>query len=139
MRSLRFDPTAAPDIVYAPVSLSTNLAPSGTQQGKVKRTLLGVPEQTQEGMLFRVLLDPEVRIGNIVQLAPGTAISPLPLQIGQYPSLVDRQNMYVVAGVRHVGDSRGRGEDWYTEITGLSANFFNMLAASQTPIGAQPQ
>jgi len=38
----------------------------------------------------------------------------------EYPSLPSRNALYVVAGVRHVGDSRGTGDDWYTEITAFS-------------------
>ena len=124
----KFDPNApaqTPDYAYAPPNLEGQYTTDGTMQGLVKKTLIGTPEQTQDGVLFRVLLDPLVRIGDIVQLAPGTIVNPYPLQYGAVPPAAPLVNgLYTVAGIRHVGDTRGRGDDWYTEIQGLVPNFF---------------
>lgn len=128
-----FDPSAAPaapDYAYGPPDLPGSYTTGGTAQGLVKKTLLGSPAQTQDGVLFRVLLDPQVRIGDVVQLAPGTIVTPAPVQIGTLPPIPSANGLYVVSGVRHVGDTRGRGDDWYTEITGVIMDFFaNFLQA----------
>jgi hypothetical protein len=121
-----FDPSAVetPDYAYGPPDLPGNLTTGGTQQGLVKKTLIGTPQQTQNGVTFRVLLDSAVKIGDIVQIATGTLIQLAPIQIGSLPPVPNRNGIYVVAGIRHVGDTRGRGDDWYTEITGVTADFF---------------
>jgi hypothetical protein len=125
-------PPETPDYAYGPPEApGGGYTTGGTQQGIIKKTLLGVPEQTQDGVLFRVLLDSSVKIGDIVQLAPGTTINLYPLQIGSLPAVPSRNGLYVVSGIRHVGDSRGRGDDWYTEIQGLTMDFFaNFLMTS---------
>src|SRR5579872_834100 len=117
-------PPPDPDYAYGPANLSGAYTTSGTQQGIVKNTLLGTPEQTQNGVIFRVELDSSVKIGDTVQLAPGTLISPFPVQIAALPAVPSRNGIYVVAGVKHSGDSRGRGDDWVTEITGVTMDFF---------------
>jgi hypothetical protein len=93
------------------------------QDGNVKLSLIGQPQQTQYGVNFRVLLDPTVQIkpplpqvtvqNQYVRQAP---IS-YPLPSGTYLArpLV---NTYVVVGVRFTGDTRGN--NWYSDITGFS-------------------
>lgn len=126
------NPPESPDYAYGPPSLPSNYTTGGTQQGLVKKTLIGTPQQTQDGVTFRVLLDNNVKIGDAVQLAPGTVINPFPVQIGALPPVPSRNGLYVVAGVRHVGDSRGRGGDWFTEITALTMDFFANFLQSQS-------
>lgn len=133
IRSLDPGENPVPDVIYGvrTDSNSANLQTrSGAQQG-VKPTIIGVPEQTEEGVVFRVLMDSQPKIGNIIQLAPGTAINQLPIQYGQYPPLLDKNGMYIVAGIRHVGDSRGEGDDWYTELTCLTFNFWPFWKAAR--------
>lgn len=109
-----------PDHIFAPRPDPT--ASSGTTQGPVKQTVIGTPEQTWDGIRVRVLLDASVKIGDRMQLI-GALVALAPLTPGQgYPAIPSRNGMYVVAGVRHVGDSRGN--PWYTEITGLTRDFF---------------
>ena len=93
----------------------------------LKQTIIGTPEQTQTGVRFKVLLDAQPKIGDTIQLAPGTIINRIPLVIGQYPSILDQNGLYVIAGIGHYGDTRGRTDDWYTEITALTSNFFPAL------------
>lgn len=122
-----FDPKSPPkdpDYAYGPPDLPGSYTTGGTKQGLVKRTLIGVPEQTQDGVVFRVLLDPQVRIGDVVQLAAGTVIQAHPFQYGQLPPIPSVDGLYVVAGIRHVGDTRGRGNDWYTEVVAVNAVAF---------------
>ena len=122
VRSLKPDPKAIPQYTYGPPNLNGPYTVGGTTEGLVKKTLLGTPEQTQQGVIFRVELDAQPRIGDLVGLAPGTAINRLPYQIGQFPGILDQRGNYVISGIRHCGDTRGN--DWYTELTTVSYNFF---------------
>jgi hypothetical protein len=126
-------PPPAPDHVYGPPDPYGSSAPT---RGQVKRTLIGVPEQTQAGVVFRVLLDPSVRIGDVVQLAPGTVINAHPMQIFVLPAASPSvEGTYTVQGIRHIGDTRGRGDDWYTEIHAVVPNFFAEFLESKKPNG----
>ena len=118
--------TATPDIVYSPpipptpLPANWNLTPSPT----TSYTILDSPQQTDSGVEFKVLLDPRlivklppllVKIDNAVirQMKanlPQTALFPL-----------DVDNLYIVAAVRHYGDTRGN--DWCTDITGYTRTY----------------
>ncbi|HXR75140.1 MAG TPA: hypothetical protein VN737_04135 [Bryobacteraceae bacterium] len=131
-----FDPKttpAAPNFAYAPVNLDTSQQQN--RQTAIKETLIGTPEQTQDGVVFRVLLDSSVKIGDIVQLAAGTIVNLFPVQIGSLPPVPSRDGLYVVAGLKHVGDSRGRGDDWYTEVQGVTMDFFANFLQARNPLG----
>src|ERR1017187_637839 len=136
VRSFDERPTT-PDVIYGPPNLPN--PPPGA-----RLTLLEIPQQTmasqvgttQFGVVFRVLLDPTIRNGQVVQIAQGTVVAPYeftPLQ--EYPPVASPEGMYIVSGVRHVGDSRGHGEDWYTEITGATWDFFSAYINGSSPIG----
>lgn len=128
LRKLEFNPTISPTVTYAPPNFAQNIAPVGnTPTGVVKRTLIGTPEQTEQGVTFRVLMDAEPKLGQVIQLAPGIAITRRPIQIGQYPGILDAQGLYIIAEIKYVGDSRGEADSWYTEITGLTYQFANTV------------
>ena len=114
-------------------------SPSSSSQTQVKKTLIGTPEQTQDGVVFRVLLDSSVHLGDLVQLVPGTLISPVALQYGgqNLPPIPSQNGLYIVGGLKHYGDSRGVGDDWYTEINGLVQDYFVNFGLARTP-GSQP-
>ena len=116
-------PLAMPSFAYAPPNFTIQ-QPSGTSAPVLKNTLIGSPQQTQDGVQFRVLMDSTPQIGDVVQIAPGVLVNLFPVQIGSLPPAPNQSGLYVVGGLRHVGDTRGRGEDWYTEITGLTHKFF---------------
>ena len=78
--------------------------------------LIGTPQQTQDGVDIRVLLDARATLATQFQLTPDTTIRQLPRTQGSYPTILDQNGLYVIAGVRHLGDSRGN--TWDTEITG---------------------
>ena len=131
-----FDPSLPlpqPSCIYAPPNLP-GTSQAGATNAPIKSTLLGVPEQTQNGIVFRVLLDSSVKVGDAVQLAPGTFLSPYAMTVPGLPVVPSRNGTYIVNGVRHVGDSRGRGDDWYTQVTGVTPNFFPSFL-----LGTQPQ
>jgi hypothetical protein len=115
------------------------------------------PAQEQDGIYVECLLNPAIRVGNIVQIdnkdinqtrAPGGGfgIPPdLPIlfpgekDINIYQP-IDADGWYRVLLVEHVGDSRGG--DWYTSLTCLQADMSAQGAAQgqggvadqQTPV-----
>ena len=111
--------TNEPDITYSPPMPPDGSG--GTADTNVTYTLLGTPQQTDSGVVFRVLLDARlivkippmlIKLSNAVirqmaQSFPTGTTLPLPLD-----------NQYVVSCVRHMGDSRGN--QWESEITGVS-------------------
>ena len=119
-----------PKYIYAPpdpIGVPAPSAPSGTI-----KTILGTPEQTQDGVLFRVLMDPRPMIGDVVQLV-NTVINPVEVQyMKSRPPYPSTDGVYVVAGMQNVGDTRGRGDDWYTEIHGQTFDFFGKWSAVHT-------
>ena len=124
-----------PAYAYGPPNLpGNNYAPNGTTTGVIKKTLLGVPSQTQDSMTFRVLMDSTPKIGDLVQLAPDTIVQAVALQYGgqQLPPLPSQTGVYVIGGLHHYGDNRGKGDDWYTEILGLSVDYFTNFLGSRT-------
>ena len=130
VRSFRMPPSE-PDISYGP----PNLDPKFTRGLKnFKPTVLDVPEQTEKGVIFRVLMDSSVRIGMTVQIVQGTVIAPFQFTPfgGSYPPVPSRNGLFVVYGVRHIGDTRGQGDDWYTEITGVNYDWFTGFVAAMT-------
>ncbi len=119
--------TPAPDHTYGPPDLGSTSTAATT-----KKIVIGVPEQTQDGILLRVLLDPAVKIGDVFQLVPGTIINPYPIQFGALPPAAPAVNgTYTVVGIRHYGDTRGHGQDWYTEIHGVVPDFFANFLSSR--------
>jgi hypothetical protein len=117
------DPLGPVVATYAPVE------PGGGPPARVNGvtlSLIGTPQQTQYGVNFRVLLDPNVLIKSplpqvavakqFIRQAPiayGTTLPPVPL--------VDQ---YAVVGVRFTGDTRGNA--WYSDITGI-AQILNVI------------
>ena len=94
----------------------------------VSTGLIGVPEQTQQGINIRTLLNPNYRVGTLVQLNsqinqfrfgldtqsqtsnPGIALQ----------NQANQQGMYYVMVANHTGDTRG--QNWYTDLTCLSVD-----------------
>ena len=83
--------------------------------------ILGTPQQTQDGVAFRVMLDARPRVQNPpmqVNIA-SAVIRQLAVAVGNYRPILDANGLYLVNGIQHVGDSRG--EDWYTRIEGFTS------------------
>jgi hypothetical protein len=93
-------------------------------------SLIDTPQQTYEGVTFKVLLDPSVKIKyppDVVKLDMSSTqinLLPLPGPLGNDSSGFipppSPSAAYIVAGLRHYGDTRGN--PWYTEITGVTQN-----------------
>jgi hypothetical protein len=99
IRQLRED-SSVPTIIYSPSS-----------------GLIGTPQQTQDGVEMKMLLDPKITLMKQIQLQKGVAISQIQRNINTLPTVLDQNNTYIVGRVRHYGDSRGN--EWYTEVTGF--------------------
>ena len=94
----------------------------------VSTGLIGVPEQTNQGINIRTLLNPVYKIGQLVQLNSGVNTFrrslDLPSQKSNIATALQVQTsadgLYYVMRAEHKGDSRG--QEWYTDITGLSVD-----------------
>lgn len=89
--------------------------------------MIGLPEQIQNGIKVRVLLNPNIKIGSAIQIDEAS-IQRLELgvginqqvqnQIALNQARIDRDGIYKVLVAEHTGDTRG--EDWYTEILAIA-------------------
>lgn len=116
-----------PDIVYAPPLIS-NVPTSQSATGLTKQTLIGTPQQTQNGAIFQVLMDSDVKLSKIVKLDMA-AIRQISIEPGQKNTPLSQDQNYVVTEIRHVGDTRG--EDWYTEISAITPKYWFALFQNQ--------
>jgi hypothetical protein len=98
--------------------------------------LIGIPEQTQNGLRLRVLLNPNILIGRTVQLqaAPGSSVndinqyrygvdlqsSPINLLLAKSNTKLNAAGLYYVMRAEHSGDTRG--QPWYTDLTCLAVD-----------------
>ena len=105
--------TSGEIFTYSPPSLSGQVA-------SAPGSIVGVPQQTQDGLSFRVLLDPRLKVQYPPQQAKidNSVIRFIKAQIGQRVSILDQDGIYKVAAVRHVGDTRG--PQWYSEVHGVT-------------------
>lgn len=105
---------SAPDIIYAPP-----LQPGQTPEAGVSYRLIGNPQQTQQGVSFRVLLDSRLtfKLPAMRVQIKNAVIQQAQFGPGQFPLTPD--GIYFVAGVRFIGDTRGN--PWEAEITGVAS------------------
>jgi hypothetical protein len=100
--------------------------------------LIGVPEQTQNGIFIRTLLNPRLKIGQLIQLQQNVVnqarmdmTNSDVAQWGNYNlqhgAKVAGDGVYYVMVAEHTGDTRGN--PWYTDLTCLAAD------ATQIPSG----
>jgi hypothetical protein len=129
-------------------------SPGTIPEISVNTGLIGVPEQTQAGINIRTLLNPAIKVGQLIQLKgtvnrfrfgldlPSTATNGAVDQInpvtGQTESFglaaqikTNSQGLYYVLGADHTGDTRG--QNWYTDLTCLAVD---ATIANQDPIKA---
>ena len=66
-----------------------------------------------------------------------TSIAQMKREIGQFPTILDKNSEYIVAGVRHIGDTRGN--EWYTDVTAVTRNYgdIDTLTGQHSTPGAQ--
>ena len=97
--------------------------------------LIGVPEQTEEGIKLRCLINPLIVSGGLIKLDNTTINQTIQQKnftriIGQQPydkrtgnqllASIAADGLYRVYVIEHVGDNRGI--EWYSEITALTVN-----------------
>lgn len=91
--------------------------------------LVGLPEQTSNGITARMLLNPSVKIGTLIRLKnEAIQLYEYSPAIGQQSEngFIETQNalndaaLYYVMIVSHEGDTRGN--DWYTDVVCLAAD-----------------
>src|ERR1035438_1422534 len=96
----------------------------------MRQTLIGTPQQTEMGVTFKVLLDSSLTIGKLVKLDQ-SAIKLIPVFPGQIPAVLSQNGLYIVAGLRHYGDSRG--DPWYSEVIAVNRLWSDVFRAGQFP------
>lgn len=113
-------PTQSTDFVYTP-----------------ETGIIGVPQQTQYGILVTVLLDPRLLVTKPLPVIKidNTIIRQTKKEIGEFPNILDQDGEYIVGAVRHSGDTRGNV--WYTEITGVTSTKGKM-SMLQAAVGGTP-
>jgi hypothetical protein len=100
--------------------------------------LIGVPEQTQNGLEMTVLLNPSIKIGQTVKLDSTVnkyrypldrGSIPVNLQLAQSTTKLNADGLYYVMRAEHTGDTRGN--PWYTKLTCLAVD-------ASVPLGPLP-
>lgn len=86
--------------------------------------MIGIPEQTQDGIRVRCLLNPEIKMGRAIQI-DNASINRAQLSVslqGQISNAflprVSDDGFYRVIVAEHVGDTRG--QEFYTDITAIA-------------------
>jgi hypothetical protein len=104
--------------------------------------LVGIPEQTEQGVTARCLLNPKLRIGGLVQIdnasinqtsqadLRASGFETAALTVGQLPfdkyagvqllADVTTDGFYRLYQVEYIGDTRG--QEWYSELVGLAVD-----------------
>ena len=115
-----------------------------------KSGMIGLPEQTQNGVRVRLLLNPSIKIGTPIQINE-TSIQKFQFGLGtkqtatngliQVQNHLDRDGFYKVLVAEHTGDTRGN--DWYTDIIAIALDAANISLISKnlavTPLdGVKP-
>jgi hypothetical protein len=90
--------------------------------------LIGVPEQTQSGINIRTLLNPSIKIGQVIQLKAQVNQFRLGLDLASQATnpltrdatALNADGLYYVMCANHTGDTRG--DSWYSDLTCLSVD-----------------
>ena len=111
--------SGTPDMIYAPPLTEGQAQPSS--DGSIRYCLLGTPAQTQDGVDFRVLLDSRLtfKFPALRAQLKNVVIEQAQFQVGTNQSLLTQDGVYFVAGVTHVGDTRGNV--WESRVSGFSS------------------
>jgi hypothetical protein len=101
--------------------------------------LIGLPEQTDEGIKLSCLLNPKLRVGGLVQL-DNSEVNQIKWQKGntvgipynqwagfQYNTPLSQDGMYRAFVIEHSGDTRGR--NWYSRLVCLAVDLSTQTVA----------
>lgn len=114
---------------YGPSGLSLSTGQDDTAQSTITYTpqtgIIGVPQQTQDGVSLTVFLDNRLLVQTPMMQIDISASTirqlPQPPPIGRknFPPLLDARGLYLVNKVQHRGDSRGNV--WESQITAFTS------------------
>lgn len=79
--------------------------------------LVGTPQQVQDGVSFRCLLNPAIKLDSLVKLDK-SLIRQQKIEKEQLIMPLDQDGTYRVCKFIHIGDTRG--DEWYTNVIGVS-------------------
>jgi hypothetical protein len=79
--------------------------------------LIGMPTQNDNGVTFKCLLNPRLKINNFVRIE-NRFIKAQTYQQGQVMRSLDGSGLYRIVGITQSGDTRG--DNWYSECTTVS-------------------
>ncbi len=92
--------------------------------------LIGVPEQTERGLSLRILLNPSVKIGQLIKLDSsninqyryglGVNAQASNLTLAQQSTKLSSDGLYYVMRADHYGDTRDN--EWYSDLTCLATD-----------------
>jgi len=85
-----------------------------------KSGLVGQPEQTNDGVKFRCLLNPNLQIAAMVQIAQKDVQQAALEESDKVPAVIAVDGFYRIIAMEFSGDTRGN--DWYCEGVGLSVD-----------------
>ena len=84
--------------------------------------LIGMPEQTDAGITFRVLLNPRLHLNSLVRIEENK-INQAQRSLGGFVQPLDRSGIYRIVKLVHEGDTRG--QTWYTSCEAVAQDKFN--------------
>lgn len=99
------------------IAKATDEAPGEVIVLSPQTGLVGTPQQTEDGVAFKCLLNPAIKLMSMVKIN-NSIVRQMKQQIGQIPAMLDQDGQYQAYRVIHYGDTRG--DEWYTEVDGVS-------------------
>jgi hypothetical protein len=117
-------------LIYAPPAPPGYTAQTLDLPPNTTESIIGTPQQMQQGAIFTVLLDPRLKVGlppQLVQLVRTniTFMQRTPSPNSKPATALMANLTFFVSQVRHTGDTRGN--DWHTEVTGYSTAYAQTL------------
>ena len=110
----------------------TNIPVSSALVVSPETGLIGTPQQTQDGIEFKTLLNPNIKVKYppMQVKIDNSVIRQQKVMLGQLQTRLDQDGFYYVASVVHSGDTRG--DDWYTEVIGFNSTSGRLAAMYET-------
>lgn len=101
----------------ARISALSKSPPANILSLNAQTGLVGMPQQTDEGIVFTCLINPGIDLDSWVYLN-NKLIIPNQLEFGVPQTLLDMDGLYRIIGIKGRGDTRG--QDWYYECTAIN-------------------
>jgi hypothetical protein len=96
-------------------------ASSPTRQSSITYTIVGTPEQIQEGVQMRIFLDSRLRVKlpAMTFKIDNTVVRQMKITSTSLPPMISQDGVYAISRLRYTGDTRGN--EWYTDVTGITS------------------